>query len=70
MNELSVATIAKKDMTECFIAQYVLIVLAIDMFARCTRCTRYTISFTSCYRESGFGFYVNDLDFRAFVIVG
>lgn len=70
MKELSVATIAKKDMTECFIAQYVLIVLAIDIFARCTRCTRCTISFTSCYRESGFGFYVNDLDIRAFVIVG
>lgn len=29
-----------------------------------------SVSFTSCYRESGFSFYVNDLDFRAFVIVG
>lgn len=68
MKELSVATIAKKNMTECFIAQYVLIVLAIDKFARCTRCTRCTISLTPSYRT--FRFYVNDLDFRAFVIVG
>ena len=70
MKELSVATIAKKNITECFIAQYVLIVLAFKKISLCTSCTRCTISLTSCYRESGFGFYVNDLDFRAFVIVG
>ena len=64
MKELSVATIAKKDMTECFIAQYVLIVLAFKKISLCTSCTSCAIAIR---RHHTFRFYEKHLKFWALV---
>lgn len=61
MKELSVATIAKKDMTECFIAQYVLIVLAFKKISLCTSCA------IAIRHHHTFRFYEKHLKFRALV---